>query len=318
MSSIRVKDEMIDDILNKVNASSIGLSIPTYLKEEFGINSEAHTGAYINRMVNEGYITLHVFGKLPVTFARITEKGKKFIIEGGHTAQKINSMVDSILKKSSHITTNNNKIELAIGELCTIEKELKSLKNIYGSELNRYANNLKVVISKVFLPGHEIYKTVKIGPPSKDEILEECTNAINHLQFEQLESHSDLSNLHHAIRTVSEAQFNNGHFREAVYNSFMKLVEVIKEAHPITDSKGKLKDGVDLMQDVFSKENPKISFSSDANERQGMMFLYSGAIAGIRNKYGHKTKEIDDKFYAYELIHFASALMRLFEDKTIY
>lgn len=127
-----------------------------------------------------------------------------------------------------------------------------------------------------------------------------------------------LSDLHKKVQEVSAEQFKDGHYREAVLNAFVALTEVIKAKYPISDHKGTLKDGVDLMQDVFSSQNCKHQISSDANEQKGIMFLYAGAIAAIRNKYGHKTAKIKEAQQAVELLHFASFLFRLLDDPAIY
>ena len=68
------------------------------------------------------------------------------------------------------------------------------------------------------------------------------------------------------------------------------------------------------MQAVFSVKNPILTFNSlqsdtDKSEQQGMMFLYAGAILGLRNPRAHEIVK-DDPQKALELIAFLSFLAK--------
>jgi uncharacterized protein (TIGR02391 family) len=75
------------------------------------------------------------------------------------------------------------------------------------------------------------------------------------------------------------------------------------------------RDGMQLMQHVFSADNPILQFNelrdqSDKDEQKGFMFLFSGAVAGLRNPRAHRIIE-DDPERALEYIAFISLLAKI-------
>jgi uncharacterized protein (TIGR02391 family) len=317
MSFIKIKESILDDILERLTKETVGLSISTFLQKGYGIENESFISAYKTRLVNEGYITLHTpsghFAKFALEFATLTERGLEFISEGGYYGAKYNELRKFENRKSDYIVGDNSLIKHSLQKLRDLESEIKTIKSeMDRAKIGRIEDILEIIFSKVFLYGHGILDPPLIpGPTSIGDILEKCQKAITYLEYHQVSNKRNFKDLHPMVVEVSSKQFEDGHYRDAVNNAFVKLVEVVRAKFPP-------KDGVDLMQEVFSKDKPKIKFSEDLNERQGMMFLYSGAVAGIRNKYGHKTAIIKDRDYAFELLCFASALFRLFEDQKIY
>ena len=76
------------------------------------------------------------------------------------------------------------------------------------------------------------------------------------------------------------------------------------------------KDGTALMEFVFSPKNPVLKVNgladqSDLDEQRGMMMLFSGAVAGLRNPRAHKLIE-DDPEKTLEFIAFISLLAKFF------
>ncbi len=99
----------------------------------------------------------------------------------------------------------------------------------------------------------------------------------------------DQLNLHPRVRDACIKQFQDGHFREAILNAGIALVDYVKERakHPV-DDKGKPLDGTPLMQKVFAHASPILKVNdltqpTDQDERQGMQFLFAGATLGLRN-----------------------------------
>lgn len=323
MSFVKVKEPILDDILDKVNSATVGLSISVYLEKEYGMTSEGIRSSYRNRLVNEGLIELKKATALnpanpDLDHCVITEKGKKFVKGAGYFGKRMREFEKFRNRKKSYITENKSIVTHALAQLELLEIEIKKIKNdMFRPDIGRCYDLVKLVIDKAFLPGHPILEYEHMGGMMKSDLLEFCQKGIFYLKFHTISEKVDFKNLHPEVISLSSKQFDDGHYREAVFNSFARLVEVVKDRYPIGE-KNKLKDGVDLMQEVFSKDNPKVWFSEDGGERQGMMFLYSGAIGAIRNKYGHKTAIIKNKDYAFELLCFASALFRLLEDQSIY
>ena len=81
--------------------------------------------------------------------------------------------------------------------------------------------------------------------------------------------------------------YRDGHYSQAVFDASKALVNFVKERSGKYDL-----DGTKLMTTVFSKNNPVLAFNelkdqSDSDEQEGMMYLFMGAVLGVRNPRGH-------------------------------
>lgn len=121
--------------------------------------------------------------------------------------------------------------------------------------------------------------------------------------------HSSLSHLHPIIQQSAGALYNDGHYRQAILDSYIALVDAVK----IKSGKHDL-DGTSLMQTVFSMKNPVLKVSSNPDEQLGFMWLFSGAVMGIRNPKAHSLIEQNDPQRALEWLSFASVLLRVLDD----
>jgi uncharacterized protein (TIGR02391 family) len=77
------------------------------------------------------------------------------------------------------------------------------------------------------------------------------------------------------------------------------------------------RDGAQLMEFVFSPNNPILQFNdlsdqSDRDEQKGFMMMFSGAVSGLRNPRAHRLIQ-DDPERALEFIAFVSLLAKLLE-----
>lgn len=93
-------------------------------------------------------------------------------------------------------------------------------------------------------------------------------------------------NIHLRIYNAAKASFEVGHYSTAIFEASKALINLVKE------KSGRSEDGEDLMNKVFSVDNPVLKFNNQQNqsekdEQKGMMFLYKGMVAGIRNPKGH-------------------------------
>ncbi len=105
----------------------------------------------------------------------------------------------------------------------------------------------------------------------------------------------DRLNLHPRILDVSRELFLDGHPQEAVFSAAKALVNYVKERSGRHDL-----DGADLVRTVFSKKSPLLAFNelkdqTDADEQEGMMHLFEGAVLAIRNPGGHSFPEGTDQ-----------------------
>jgi uncharacterized protein (TIGR02391 family) len=117
----------------------------------------------------------------------------------------------------------------------------------------------------------------------------------------------DCLNLHPRIRDVARELFLDGHPWEAVFAAAKALVNYVKERSNRHDL-----DGLLLVRVVFSKNDPILAFNdladqTDADEQEGMMHLFEGAVLAIRNPGGHDFPEGPEQ-RANEYISFLSLL----------
>jgi len=124
----------------------------------------------------------------------------------------------------------------------------------------------------------------------------------------------DLSNLHTKIIESSSRLFNDKHYAQAISEAFKQVNDYVKEKSGIQD-----RDGTSLMEYVFSPNNPILAFNelitqSDKDEQLGFMFLFKGAILGIRNPKAHTIVVQRDPVKTLEYLAFASLLIKMDED----
>ncbi|MBU1164370.1 TIGR02391 family protein [Patescibacteria group bacterium] len=129
---------------------------------------------------------------------------------------------------------------------------------------------------------------------------------------------------HPHIKKVSSKQFEDGHFKEAIQNAFVEVIDQvkIKTSHPKKTKNGKSYDldGDVLMNHVFGCDNqiPIIKFNSlttslERAEQRGLMNLYKG-IVGIRDRKAHLNFIQNDPLKTIEYLSLASLLMRLLNE----
>jgi uncharacterized protein (TIGR02391 family) len=123
----------------------------------------------------------------------------------------------------------------------------------------------------------------------------------------------DRLDLHPRIRDVSRDLFVDRHSWEAVFAASKALINYVKERSDRHDL-----DGTPLVQTVFSKKNPILTFNEfvsqvDFDEQEGMMHLFEGAVLAMRNPGGHDFPKGSDQ-RAIEYISFLSLLAYRLQD----
>lgn len=96
-----------------------------------------------------------------------------------------------------------------------------------------------------------------------------------------------LLDIHPRIQKVSKKLFLDGHYAQAILEAFKAVNNLVKQK-----SKHNELDGKNLMETVFSKNNPILAVNnnistSDKDEQEGFMHLFAGAMLGIRNPKAH-------------------------------
>ncbi|MCC7051778.1 MAG: TIGR02391 family protein [Gemmatimonadaceae bacterium] len=124
-------------------------------------------------------------------------------------------------------------------------------------------------------------------------------------------------NLHPRISDVASDLFVDGYHSEAVFAASKALINYVKDRSGRHDL-----DGTGLVRTVFSKNAPILSFNAladqtDADEQEGMMHLFEGAVMAIRNPGGHSFPEGSEQ-RALEYISLLSLLAyRVQESKRV-
>jgi len=126
----------------------------------------------------------------------------------------------------------------------------------------------------------------------------------------------DVMQFHPRIITASKSLFETGHYSQAIFEAFKAVNNFVKE------KTGLSLDGKDLMAKVFREEDPIIRLNelktrSEKDEQEGFMFLFMGAMAGIRNPKAHDNVVQTDPYRALEYLSFASLLMKRVEEGKV-
>lgn len=126
--------------------------------------------------------------------------------------------------------------------------------------------------------------------------------------------------IHILISNVCKNKFFDGHYADAVESAFKEVNSRCKKIYKAKI--GEEKDGSDLMNKLFSPNNPALIFEDNSTEsgrnvQQGYMQIFSGAIIAIRNPKAHENQVLD-KESAYKRIMLASLLMDKIDEAEKY
>lgn len=121
--------------------------------------------------------------------------------------------------------------------------------------------------------------------------------------------------LHSAIAQSSRDTYQTGHYREAVLNASIALVNLVKQK-----SGQYSQDGSGLMSNVFSANKPVLAFNelkdqTDKDEQEGLMHLFMGAVLALRNPRAHSLFD-DSPELALDYIAFLSMLAKRLDTAT--
>lgn len=121
--------------------------------------------------------------------------------------------------------------------------------------------------------------------------------------------------LHPRIASVAADLYRDEHYRNAILDASIALVNLVREKSGRHDL-----DGALLMQTVFSVKNPILAFNdltdqTDKDEQQGMMQLFTGAVLAFRNPRAHAIM-VDTPEGALEYIGLLSFLAKCVDRAT--
>jgi uncharacterized protein (TIGR02391 family) len=119
--------------------------------------------------------------------------------------------------------------------------------------------------------------------------------------------------LHPKIAHRSGDPFLEGRFDDAIFNA-LKLVE--HEVRTKIAAKADLV-GTKLMSEAFGGTSPRLLISNVPAEQEGAHSLFRGAIALLKNPASHRFPDVDDPTATFEILIFASLLMRYVESAEL-
>jgi uncharacterized protein (TIGR02391 family) len=118
--------------------------------------------------------------------------------------------------------------------------------------------------------------------------------------------------IHPSIADASAGLVEDGHYANAVEDACKALEALVQKRSGRSDL-----SGTALMQTAFSPSAPvlrvaDLSTQTGRDEQQGMMFMFTGAMLGLRNPRAHSLRS-DDPERAIEYIAFISMLAKIAE-----
>jgi uncharacterized protein (TIGR02391 family) len=161
------------------------------------------------------------------------------------------------------------------------------------------------------------YETVLKSIIRKHEIL-----AMKEKRFFEEEDYISPIELFNAMRfhprvvEASKELFEEGNYRNAIYRAFVETNKFVKRK-----ARSQL-DGKSLMSKVFRPDNPIIKLNpletqTDRDDQEGFMYLFMGAMQGIRNSEAHPNITQSDPYKTLEYLGLASLLMKRIEDGKV-
>jgi len=124
-------------------------------------------------------------------------------------------------------------------------------------------------------------------------------------------------NFHPAILQVSGQLLRDGHYKQAAFEAYVRVLEEVKQRSGLT------LDGDPLVNRAFGFENQTaviqfnaLQTAAEKDEQKGILLLFKG-IVGLRNSKAHSNRLFNDPHRAHEYVAVASLLMRLMEIATV-
>jgi uncharacterized protein (TIGR02391 family) len=202
-----------------------------------------------------------------------------------------------------------------------VEQNIRnSLLEVFGSTSPQFEQHGHHTIWQgglvIGMSQEESQRRFAAGIPDTISLLE---NLIANLEEQRAEQQADPTSrvrtafagldLHPRIRAVAEDLYRDGHYRNAILDSAVALVNYVKEKSRRHDL-----DGAALMRTVFSRNTPVLAFNNladqtDQDEQEGLMHLFEGAVLAFRNPRAHDMAP-DTPEYALECIGFLGMLVK--------
>jgi uncharacterized protein (TIGR02391 family) len=170
----------------------------------------------------------------------------------------------------------------------------------------------------VGMDDEEIQRHHVLEQRKRKALLEEYIRQLEILSPSAAFQTPDQFQFHSQIERVSRKLYNDGHYKQAALEAYIRVITAVKEKSGLDAL-----DGDNLMNRAFGcdKQTPVIQFNSlrteeEKDEQRGFMYLYKGVV-GLRNSKAHSNRLIEDPKRAHEYLALASLLMRVLDLATV-
>lgn len=252
--------------------------------------------------------------------------------EANLTYSEMEAAISKIDRRLGDLNSFDPKLSFDDSALIfVLQNKLKTLiQDIFGAntaEFNRYKNVSSKIDTHKYFYGAGGTRDANVRLAETKENKRRCILQLESIKADFIEKLEDAGrdrasktvkayqglDLHPKISLVADALFQDGHYSNAIMDSVKALNSLVQLNSGVDD-----KDGVALMQFVFSQKSPVLQFNdlvtdSDKDEQKGFMMMFSGAVSGLRNPRAHSFVK-DDPERSLEFIAFVSLLAKLCDE----
>jgi len=189
--------------------------------------------------------------------------------------------------------------------------------NYWSAHLGSYAlrrQYVREVYEKVLTPFENTLYKHRANSMSSEELIDDLQRRLGQMIPEPQTSFKfTINSLHPKIIQRCQQQFELGQYDDAIFNAMKTVEEEIRaraSAEP-TDL------GVKLVSKVMSPNQPKLIFSEVNSEQEAAQSMYRGAIGSFKNPLSHRFLDTSDPIKTFEILGFASLLMRMLDGVTV-
>lgn len=184
-------------------------------------------------------------------------------------------------------------------EVCSDGVPRQLVRELYENVLTPFENTL--------------YKH-RANSMSSEELIDDLQRRLDQMIPEpQTRFKFTINSLHPKILQRCQQQFESGLYDDAIFNAMKTVEEEIR----VRGSAAQTDVGLALVSKVINPNQPKLIFSSVNAEQEAVHSMYRGAIGIFKNPHSHRFLDTSDPIKTFEILGFASLLMRMLDDATV-